>query len=1404
MSDATPAYRGYRLQTLYTLGRILEPNESRNLIFQPEGAEDFAIWDTSDHLLETVQVKAYSANLTLSLFSPEKADSFLYRADGLLCIYPDMRIKIASFGDIEGELLRATQEDGKDRAEVARKVSEKNFLSEIDARRLLNQLQIVSVVESEVEARVLTALQSFCTGIDPVPAFEMLNFWLYLCAENKSKIAQNNVIQRINDVGRFLAERNAHHNEWFRSIIPIENNEVNAQAREKLSDEFYRGISARYDHILAEVDKPRISKLNEIAQKFREKQVVIVHGASGQGKTTIAYRYLHDFFPNQWRFQVRLVENRQQAINIATALSGQAKAIGIPIAVYLDVSPSDIGWDELVKQLSSLKNIQILVTVREEDFRRASISGAEIQFAEVELQFNRLEAEEIYKFLAEIETPNRFLDFENAWNRFGGSGPLMEFVYLVTQGNSLRERLQQQVRRLQDEVRAGKCSDVELEMLRLVSVASAFEARLKLKELVRFLQLPAPQRTLELLEEEYLLRTSEDGTLVGGLHPIRSTILSDILTDPTFYPWADSASTCLPLIFEQDVGSFLLYSFSRHRHELEPLLFALNTFQPRHWIAIAGITRALIWLGIKEYVEENRQLIDDTYEFISHSWAFFLDSDITDASPGALGNLQSDLMPCLSEDRQTQINDFRNRQTDKTQVFSRSARWLSHLTNEPIPPHAELDWTEMGEVLFWAGWLQISLPISDWLAQVELNTAVETLPLEILADVALGLFYGDKLAYYSWLDTNYIILLRRFRHEIQIVELEDDGQNLRAHFLVELIQSDAFLSEAQAQKDIPKAKDVFKASMERLRLLRRFFPDRELYGNQGYGHLLLNNVKLDDETQKNIPYFNIPLQRLTAINATFIALGEQKLRLHTWEAYVQVVVELRRTNLQILKQLSRGLAVYFREKKTTQILGKSLKSDLWIQGKNLLKFSPFLPCCAFDEWGFFTENIDRVSENSVNVPYQNQNLALEKYKPYIIIFNEYVCKFSNFLDQAESVLNFHPSFRRGENARVQEIVQILNINLRQQAHLSVLNLGDVCKSLPKLQEEFRKLLTPFIRSKELNDLERLEQETFNSLWYLWYFFAFHPSQQFQNAKQDCSQLFNNKVSEIRNSIRRELYTISLNNIDVSILSENVYWDEERALWIKIDGVDVFEVYSGLEPVVAAIQRAINSIHSDELRRYTIDFTWSNIVILPLIRGKSLDATAWQFASNFFSVNPDQELGWWNFVPVAIPSNAFSQLTLSTWSYPRLIIVQKLMGLVYQLSLLASHIRDFERLPELDEQGNELLQQYFQQFTLPLGETFQAVFDIEIEIFSYFTNLTSPEQNNRPHLIKAMLVLGELHEQIWPMADCNKDEKIEVSMNCIQLIEWANQLNTVQQLAFSMYLFWVSDVMEETSAIETAN
>ena len=225
--------------------------------------------------------------------------------------------------------------------------------------------------ESEVTKKVYYCLGEILTGIDPYNAFDNLSYWLYVCSEKKSSIAKSDVIEKIQNIGKFLAEQAAHHEEWFRSITPIDDKQ-SILNEGKLREEFYQGISAKYDHILANTDVFRPNKIKEIETKFDESSVVIIHGASGQGKTTLAFRYLHEHFANMWRFKIELVQDRKHALSIARAIMGNADALDFPVAIYLDVSAKDKDWPDLINQLSTHRSVKVLVTVREEDYKRAA------------------------------------------------------------------------------------------------------------------------------------------------------------------------------------------------------------------------------------------------------------------------------------------------------------------------------------------------------------------------------------------------------------------------------------------------------------------------------------------------------------------------------------------------------------------------------------------------------------------------------------------------------------------------------------------------------------------------------------------------------------------------------------------------------------------------------------------------------------------------------------------------------------------------------------------------------------------------------------------------------------------------------------------------------------------------
>src|SRR5690349_13539472 len=104
MSDATPAYRGYRRQALYALSRILGQNNTTDHIFHPEGSEDLSIYGSDHSLLEVIQVKDYTSPLQLSNFKVDKPGSFFYRVAALLQSTPSAQPFLATYGELGSEL----------------------------------------------------------------------------------------------------------------------------------------------------------------------------------------------------------------------------------------------------------------------------------------------------------------------------------------------------------------------------------------------------------------------------------------------------------------------------------------------------------------------------------------------------------------------------------------------------------------------------------------------------------------------------------------------------------------------------------------------------------------------------------------------------------------------------------------------------------------------------------------------------------------------------------------------------------------------------------------------------------------------------------------------------------------------------------------------------------------------------------------------------------------------------------------------------------------------------------------------------------------------------------------------------------------------------------------------------
>ena len=1391
-NDATPAYRGYRLQALYILFRILNEEGNRHLVFQPEVWEDLSIQDEKGDLLEVVQVK--SGSLSLSSFK----ESFFIRINSLMKRQNAPQIVLASYGEVGPELLKAIEKDGPERENVAKKLKDKyasSFRSLEEAKIFLGNLEVVILNELELIDKVHSHLRNSLTGIDPDSAFDLLSFWLYISSEKKYSITRSDIIKKIENVGMFLSATAAHHEEWFRSIKPIDDQQINPEESTKLYMEFYQGISARYDHILADIDIFRPKKIQEIKAKFKESHVVIVHGASGQGKTTLAYRYLHDYFPNMWRFKVELIENRRHALNIARAIIGHADAIDMPIAIYLDVSAKDPDWPDLIKQLASHKNIRILITVREEDYNRASIQDFEIQFKDVDLTFDKSEAQKIYHSLEKTKTPPQFLSFEEAWDKFGGEGPLMEFIHLVTQGESLRKRLKEQVTRLEDEARHRQIEPAEIELLRLVSVASAFDAQLKTKPLIDYLKLAAPSRTLELFEKEYLLRLNADGSLVKGLHPIRSEILADLLTDPAISPWSECAIKSLSLIYEMDIESFLLHAFSRRRKDTESILTALNSWQPDRWAVIGGITRALIWLGILEYAAENQELIRDTFNDAGTGFVWLLDSDISNVMPGiATSSLDSFCsLGLINEENRQKIASCRALQTDKSRIFVRAKAWLSSRSGRTTIPQCNEDWSGLAESSFWLGHFGISLPLSEQISYLDLEKAIEYSPLEILADLILGLSYGYGKDFAPWLTSNRSRLINRFREETLTVSLQDEEHKVSAHFIIDFEKlNDPKLGDYAIEESSNYLHDE---AMRRAKLLRGILPDRDTYACQGYGHKLWSDELPLDETQKTgIPISQLPPRWLTSINSTFRGLAERPYRPKTWEEYAESIFELRKQNLTAMRHLENGLKVYFQKQKPDQLFGKLVNAEQWYHYQQMLSKSPLIPSCAVDEWGFIDEFVQSPTEERVII----RGLALQKHKQFLIYFRRYNQYLSNFFNQSPHamVLNSIRGKYAGDKSEKLESEQkaIRNGLKPNFIRLSTINLSDFIKILPTFQRRFRQTLGHFFDASDLEGLEIQERITFHSIWCIWYFFSVSPHLTHRKPEKEYVKNIYRLINNVKRKVQKGLSNISSEDLLVSVASYDQFWDDKPALWISIDGKNGIDVYNSVEKIFPEIFNSVNNFRDKELVRLIFGIRWPLIIVVPKIQGKCLTDKSWRVDSDTLLWGTSEgKLGWWNFAAqYQIPRDALTELSINIWDMPQLEVATRFAQNTYKLSLQLASIKDLERLPELDDLGISQFKVYVQKLMDNNSKVTQNVLDSATEMTRIFRELPKSECQNRPYMVKSMQALIEMGKYITPVPNPQGEMTLELKT----IFKWADQLEEGRIYASLAYLFWASDAISE--------
>ncbi len=1383
-SGAPAALHGYRVQALYTLNRILN-QASDNLIFHPENLEDLDVLDGKGQTLELIQVKKYSP-LQLSNLEPEKSRGFFRRAlDAIKSVDPPI-IKLVNFGNIGPELKKAWDGDKKKRLIIKEKFRKQGY-KDFEIELLLDKIEMVEVDESSEELEVYSLLSNLHTGIDPAKAFDLLHYWIFISMENQSQITYSDVVETLNSVGRWQAERSDYHEQWFTTIQPFEVPDNITENYDSLKKEFFEGGFTKYDHIIADLDFPRNDKEAKIKAAFLKSNIVIVHAASGQGKTTLALRYLHNHYPNGWRFSIVRIENVQHALSVANALSGFASAIQAPMMVYIDVNPSDRDWIELTRQLVKHRYLQILITIREEDYKRANTLTTDFDFEQIDLQFNENEAEQIYERAKDSIHENHFLNFSAAWDQFG-NGPLLEFVYLLTQTKTLRQRLESQIVRIQSEVREKNLDTNEIHLLRLVAVATAFEARINTRLLIKSLQLRSPTTTLSYFEKEYLIRLSDEGYL-EGLHAIRSIILVDLLTDTDFNRWIDLAVEVLSYLEEEDIEQFVLNAAIERTSEFEQLHQSLMSLQPNTWRGIASVLRGFLWIDINQYVIANKQVIKEAKAESGAGWYFVANLALASDDASEIGKWwESDgLSSLVSDERRERLNAIQAMQPPKDKMFDQTKLWLEYLSSSYNKPENLQDWIGVSFVLYWASFLAIK--------NISPPTPDPTLPFFVLADVIYAFNKYTPSQYDIWLNEYDSNLLKRLADEMQVICLESDGTLLTTHFLV-------VTTEIEQRQN----KDPFHAAaIERLQLIRQIYPSYEKYGIQGYGHRLGEALKLDiDGTRKpGVERRYLVPSLVTWGNGLSTGIARYSLRLENWSIYVEEVLKRRQAILICLNQLNQGLQSYIRNRKSVNIGQKYLENDVWESCFSILNDHLELPRSAVDPWGFSSETRDESNEYLTQSEHSSgsfQNtpkaIAYKIYQPFLEAQRKYFFHFHNYLTQSVNVIVTNFNLGKIDNKYERESVEkeLKEHGIKTDgAHLCSHNFWDAKQNLLDYQQQFRHMFEHIV-GEQLSEIESNEKTLIQQTWLLWHHFALNPARTYKNPIEGVTRNEKNSKAVIDRWIKGVLSRFSNQERNAKRLPLNLNWDGKPTLVIQLDVINPTLLYDAFSEVMENLNLQFRSLKYEDLKHYLFQENYENIIVIPTFRGRMVNENAWTLyaLSTILNKTSFEEHNWVSYQMQPLTQEWIDASNLEFWDHPKIKKANKISATVSGLMILISQVGELAALPEeMNEAGMELLQSYTTDRSKILGELLQKFIDHGTTIQNELNNLSDDEIMNRPFLAESVALFHELYEYVMPP----NSENGRIHLDDEMINEYAEQLSHVALDAEYLRLLLISDALD---------
>lgn len=584
--------------------------------------------------------------------------------------------------------------------------------------------------------------------------------------------------------------RNPAH-DWIKRIV-FDNSIVSSDLS------YFEGKRPTPQDIVSKLPVRRIKVEAGIKTSVQENRVTVIKASSGQGKSTAALQVAHDLKNEYAIYQLIWCNDPSSLNNIVQYFNSRVRLGEKPLIVVDNLDSQLSEWNRLVQLLQNTAVCQykILITTREDDWYNYSGDLSNIKSLRiVKLALDQEEAKQIYDTLKTAQKLHPSItDWQKPWLKVADRELLIEYVYLLTHGEMLSERIASQIVNINKED-SGK---VICEILRKICFADICGIRLSAKKLIGSLTEISRidnGEALRSIENEFLIRVDTTEKYIEGLHPVRSQHIIDRL-----HEFLDLDQTALQVVRIAD-KSYLSKLFSSF-----PVLALSNrrTFYPEvvkaMWNGddLSGYVSALQGTfsgSVMNYYNLNRLAFDVANE----RGALFIFS--TELSPFTMYPEFGYALDTLdSIEKATPDNPnikYLRKLRDDTQKIILPDTDVYHLSSalfETLGKH-ELhntinDTASYSSIMYWLMSVDncFNLATKMSLAHVWNNRASYT--LDTLSAIFFTCFCGDKKNYIRFVKMNIADILEYLRTSTHSLTLEASADEKAIHVNYILLPSD--------------------------------------------------------------------------------------------------------------------------------------------------------------------------------------------------------------------------------------------------------------------------------------------------------------------------------------------------------------------------------------------------------------------------------------------------------------------------------------------------------------------------------------------------------------------------------------------------------------------------------------